>query len=104
MYSELDVHTESVTDLLMEALSTPENAEPTIVSLEGAAHPTSLITAPNHDGSVFQITVTTEEIDPLPAPGCRFHVRGGSDGNSCARRTSASLADFTFKRRADCLC
>lgn len=68
MYSELDVHIETVCDRLMDyfrdhAISENDpNQLPTIEDLDGD-HPTSVITAINHDGRKFKIVIITEEIE-----------------------------------------
>lgn len=67
MYSELDIHTETICDQLMfyfiEHAKSLDDPEPTIEYIEGADHPTSKIVATNHDGRKFLVTITTEEID-----------------------------------------
>lgn len=66
MYSELDIHVESVCDQLMEcfikAAAEIGSEPPEIEEVRGAEHPTSWITVTSHDGRRFRIIMTTAEI------------------------------------------
>lgn len=67
MYSELDVHIETYTDPLYEALDHERNKPGTegyfvIEVIAQASHPTTVFHITQHDGRRFKTTIVTEEI------------------------------------------
>ncbi|HEY1247746.1 MAG TPA: hypothetical protein VGE97_02040 [Nitrososphaera sp.] len=61
MYSETDVHSEGVMEVLTESI--PDVYISSVTDIEGAEHPTSVLVLVDTDDRRFKVTVTTEEID-----------------------------------------